>query len=429
MDDVRLREKLAQGNLTKTDVLAILEWQLSLPAEQMDCGLIAECELYLAPDAPGLDKEREDAMLASLLTQIDFTESGDAPAQAQTPVSERTPAETSPRRAAPRHGAHRGRSGRRRPLRKIVIIALVALMLLALAVGGVAYGYRRGVLSFTEDFGFAPMVSQDGAERLVSSGSLAHVELEHVIVDVIEAVYDGADLRVVYGLTSKDGEVHMSEHAADQYVMPGSEEGDVHMCDSILVNGQDAFFDDTWEALGDKGQILYYLQTNLLDWGVDVSDADELHIGLPMLPKEDPEVRGPYPTVDFTIPSELPSELMRTAELIEANMEGYEVSIHSAVFSPLNGFIQLFVKGLTDEVYWDRLSDTSTDCGVYAMDGSLLSSRCYTTGPDFIEDGAILSMRITPPAGQWPEQIVIAFETKDYSPDWEAIIKLSPKGE
>lgn len=424
MNDMQLREKLAQGNLTKTDVLAILEWQLSLPAEEMDCGLIAECELYLAPDAPGLGKEREDAMFASLLAQIDATESASTAAQEQTPAGTRPAAQTPARRTSQQHNAHRSRSGHRRPLGKVMIVALVALMLLALAVGGVAYGYRRGVLNFTEDFGFAQMVSQDGAEEFVTSGSLAHLELEHVTVDVIEAVYDGTELRVVYGLTSKDGQIHMAEHA-EYFVMPGSEEGDVHMCDYIVVNGQDAFFYDAWEAAGENGQVLYYLQTNLLEWGVDVSDADELLIGLPMLPKEDPTVRGPWPTVDFTIPAKVPDDLVRTAAVVEANMDGHAVSVKNAIFSPLNGYVELYIEGLTEEYYYRNFS---TLCEVYAMDGSLLTSS-HMAGNEFTEDGAVFGVSMTPTVGEWPDQMIVAFEFEDYSPDWEAVIQLSPKGE
>ena len=52
MDD--FKKRLLDAELTEDDVRAILDWQLSLPAEQMDCDLMRECDLFLSPDAPGM---------------------------------------------------------------------------------------------------------------------------------------------------------------------------------------------------------------------------------------------------------------------------------------------------------------------------------------------------------------------------------------
>lgn len=398
MDAKTLHDKLSSGRLTSSDVLAILEWQLSLPAEQMDCALISECDLFLAPDTPRLSKEREDALLASILARIDAMEAAK-------------------RRTKP--NAKRARGAHRRPKRKAPLIALLMLALLALAVGGVAYGYHRGVLNFTEDFGFAKMVSQEGAEEFVSSGSLAHLALEHVTVDVIEAVCDGTELRVVYGLTSPDGEIHMAENS-DYYLMPGSAEGEVHMCDYLRVNGQDAYFDDTWEALGDQpGQVLYYLQTNLTSWGVDITGAEELVIGLPMLPF-DRENRV-QPMVEFTISVDAPKELIRTAELVAADMAGLSASAEASVFSPLNGYVQLRIEGLTRErfnVDFTQLTE------VRALDGTPLTD-CHIADMEFYDGGALFGVTITPTEGEWPQEFVVAFLMEDDLPDWTATLKLS----
>ena len=399
--DKTLQSKLASGAITREDVLAILEWQLSLPAEQMDCALISECDLYLSPDGSRLSREREDALYARLLARI---AAGDVPAP-----DRRTP-------------ARQRRAGHRRPVRRLTLIALIAVLLLALAVGGVAYGYRRGVLNFTEDFGFAKMVSQEGAEQFVSSGTLAHLSLEHVDVDVLEAAYDGAELRVVYALTSHDGELKLAPYMANGYVMPGSEEGEVHVCDYLRVNGQDAYFDDAWEMPGDApGQMLYYLQTNLSQWGVDVADAETLTLGLPLLAKDDPDSRV-QPTLDFTIPAAIPEGLVRTAEVTEADMGGLRVTVAEARFSPLNGYVQLRIEGLTQERFY---AEFSTLCEVYAMDGSLLTSS-HIAGSHFDDEGALIGVTMAPTEGQWPDQMIVALEFTDYSPDWEAVLTLSP---
>ena len=391
--DSDFRYRLESGTLTADDALALLEWQLSLPDTQMDCALIRECDLFLSPDSPGLPAAQREALYRRILAAID--------------------AGAARRAARPRIGLHR------RP-RRALLIALLAL-LLALAVGGIAYTVRRGVLNFTEDFGFAKMVSLEGAEDFVSSGRLAHMELEHVTVDVLEAVYDGAELRIVYSLTAKSGELVLSEHAENAYLMPGEAEGDVHMCDFVTVNGQDAYFYDTWEAPGDEpGQMLYYLQTNLPEWGVNVSGAQELTIGLPMLPREEGQ-RGSG-QVTFTIPASVPEGLVRGAVIEEASCGGHAVTVARAVFSPLNGYIALRIEGLTREFFATRMTSL---CEIYGEDGYVLTPS-RSEGPLHAEeDGSmVLGFAITPPENGWPERMILAMELADYAPDWEVTLRI-----
>ena len=393
--DADIRRRLETGTLTRGDVLAILEWQLSLPAEQIDCALLRECDLFLDEQTPGLDAVRRETLYARLLARLNGK---------------------TPKRRAGRP-VHRARP------RRALMIALLVLLLLALAVGGVAYSVHRGVLNFTEDFGFARMVSLEGADSFVTSGPLAHLKLPHVIIDVTEAVYDGAELRIVYSLTDPDGELTLAEHVENGYVMPGSEEGEVHMCDFVSVNGQDAYFNNTWEMPGDApGQMLYYLQTNLPEWGVDVSGAQTLSIGLPMLPR--PEGERAFAQVEFEIPAVVPGDLLLQASLEDVHCGGHDVSIGQATFSPLNGYIALRIDGLTRDAY---LREMSGQCEVYAMDGSLLTDSCPEGPVDRGEDSSMtLGFTITPPETGWPERMILALEFKDYSPDWEVVIRLKP---
>ena len=69
MDD--WRKRLLDAELTDEDVQAILDWQLSLPAEQLDCALMRECDLFLSPDAPGMDEDKQRALHDALLSRID----------------------------------------------------------------------------------------------------------------------------------------------------------------------------------------------------------------------------------------------------------------------------------------------------------------------------------------------------------------------
>ena len=73
---------------------------------------------------------------------------------------------------------------------------------------------------------------------------------------------------------------------ANGYEMPGYDAGETQICDYVLVNGQNVDFDQAWEVPGDApGQMLYYLQTNLLVWRAELADAKTLDIRLPMLQK------------------------------------------------------------------------------------------------------------------------------------------------
>ena len=388
MDD--WRKRLYDAELTNGDVQAILDWQLSLPAEQMDIELMRECDLFLSPDAPGMDEVRKTEILTALRMRMN-----DAPRRAKPPVHRR---------------------------RRLLTAALIALLLLALAVGGVAYSVRRGVLNFNEDYGwYGTLVHLDGAEDFVVSGPLAHVELAHVTIDVTEAVTDGTDLRVVYSVTNKEGIPVTGEPGSDYTDVPGAAEDGVHMCDWIEVNGQDAFFDDAFQAPGDApGQMLYYLQTNLSAWGVDISGCETLDIGLPMLPRSE-DGRG-LQTVDFTIPAKLDPAQILGAQVESADMGGHAVRVTQATFSPLSGYVEIEVEGMTRELF---LREFTTLCEVYGPDDYALSGA-HLAGSRETETGHTFGFTMRPPQDGWPDTLVLALERKDYAADWETVIRLVP---
>ena len=133
-----IRKRIENGTFTDDDIVSLMCWQLSLPGEKMDCVLIDECDRYLSRDAAGLSDADRDRMWRQMLVRIGGVETH------RRAVKPARPRRISRRRAA----------------------VLLLLALLALAVGGVAYTVRRGVLNFTEDFGFAPMVSQEARSGL-----------------------------------------------------------------------------------------------------------------------------------------------------------------------------------------------------------------------------------------------------------------------
>ena len=379
-----IRKRIENGTFTDDDIVSLMCWQLSLPGEEMDCALIDECDRYLSRDAEGMSEADRERTWRQLLVRIG--------------------GEKTRRRAA--NPAHRGRVSRRRAL------ALLLLALLALAVGGVAYTVRRGVLNFTEDFGFAPMVSQDGADQLVISGSLAHVELDHTLIDVREAVYDGAELRIVYSLTDRSGQLHLAEHVANGYEMPGYREGETQICDYVLVNGQNVDFDQDWEVPGDEpGQMLYYLQTNLSAWRAELTDAKTLEIRLPML-----QSGG---MVEFSMPADVPEGMIRHARVAET-LEGPTARVVQSNISPISGYIELLLEGVDKETYFRAFDNRYT---VYGADGSELT-WAYSVGILGVdEDGTHLGITITPPAEEWPEEITLSIDRNPVNAEYKLDIE------
>lgn len=384
-----LYQKLIESALSEAQVEALLFWQLSLPAERIDCTLVSECLSFLDPDAPGMDAKRKAEIGAGL-------------------------------RGMRRSVVYK-RNTHRSPRRLLVIAALMLLML-ALAASAVAYIYSRGVLNFNVDFGYGTEITgQEGAEKLVTSGNLAHLELDHVIIDVLEAACDGTELRIVYRLTSKVGDCYISEHAVDSYIVPGTEEDVVHMCDFVSVNGQKAYFYDDYEMLGERtNEVLYYLQSNILDWGVDVSEAEQLEIGLPCLGV--PEYGREPEMVRFTIPSAITEDMIRGARLVSANAGGYAVTLETARFTPLSGYVQFFVEGIQREQLWEIAEGWgwAVDADGNKIQGGRLE------GVDKAENGTRISFFIMPPQDGWMEEIRYVYQMIDGN-DWTFDVRLDER--
>ena len=387
-----LYRKLTEGVLEDDQVRALIDWQLSRREEDIDSQLIEECLMFLYPDATGMDPARKAKMLDCFREMIE--KSG------------------THRRAKPRH-MHR------RP-RKALVIAMLLILMLALAVSAVAYWISRGVLNFNDDFGWGtPIVSQEGAEEFVNAGVLAHEELENVSIDVLEAVYDGAEMRIVYGVTSKVGQPYLPPDDDTIYTIPGAEEDEVHMCDYVLINDQDAYFYDTYEMLGDNpNQVLYYLQTNLKAWNVDVEGAETLTIELPMLGR--PAYKQKPKTVGFTIPAEVPEGMVRGAKLIGGDAAGYEVSLSYAGFSPVCGYVELHFAGISKKEFESRCFGM---CDIVTIDGERIVGA-HMEGNTREDNGGITqSFSMMPPAKGWPDQLDIIV-TMEGEPNWSARIEL-----
>lgn len=378
----RLAALRASGALGREDVAALLRWQLSLPAEQADCALARDCALaLLSVDVREELHAQEDALHGALMAQI------------------------------------RRKTMKRRGMARYVAVA--ALLLAACTAAAAAYGTAHGVLNFRLQSG-KPAPALDGAEALVTGGTLASARLEHCAVEVREAAFDGGELRVMYAVAPLDG---AAQEEGGTCIVPGAELDGVHMCDYILVNGQTAYIDETSEMLGDDGAVLYYLATNLGEWGVDVSGARTLAVGLPLLPRESADSRV-QPTLDFTIPAGAPAA--RGAALVSVEAQGQDIRLESAAFSPIRGEVTLLVEGMDARTLEKTLDDFP-----YAQDaqGRELPGVRYAGRFEDADGGARLTVALDPPddgwqGDGWPETVTLILLRRDGPPDWTLKIEL-----
>ena len=103
-------------------------------------------------------------------------------------------------------------------------------------------------------------------------------------------------------------------------------------------------------------------------------------------------------------------------------MGGHAVRVTQATFSPLSGYVEIAVEGMTRELF---MREFTTLCEVYGPDDYALSGA-HLTGGGETETGYAFGFTMRPPQDGWPGTLVLALERKDYTADWEAVIRLVP---
>lgn len=174
-----------------------------------------------------------------------------------------------------------------RSARRLSFAALMAAVLLV-AVIAVAVGNHLGVFGFMERISGVSGVLE-GAGELVQT-DLGSLSLQHTILTLEEAVYDGGNLRVVYSVQAKNlsapldaGDMNDPQSAFRKALKSDGINPD-GSCDWFEVNGVeyamtsgstgDAVFD------GDSGKLLCYLDIQLASAGIIVKG--DLTVKLPL---------------------------------------------------------------------------------------------------------------------------------------------------
>lgn len=378
-----------EDSWSRAETMAVLADALTAPSREMDVPLVRECLVTLDPSlGEGLDP-RGEALWRRIQASI----------------------------------AYRG--WRHMPRRRFAMIVLAVVLALALAAVAVGAAMQRGVFNFLYDFGFdrSGAQVQEAAQTLLRS-NLASLSLAHVDLEVREAVYDGHDLRIVYSVTERGRSADNPFTEEDVYkpVIDAGWDDGLTCCDWLEVNGQDVYFNDTFQAVGEKpGEMLYYLQTNLPAWGVtDVGDT--MTIGLPMMRSE--EGPGYIPdALRFTIDATIPEGMVRKAAPVRVTIGKVPFSLEEAEFSPVSGIVRIALHG--DQAALYKLGNMWGYAQVYdATDGAAVGITSLNHWGYQDKDRIEIEFTVSAPAA-WPQEMVIALPDREGLADIDCRIPIT----
>ena len=375
------RERLRGGTLTAQDVERIVAWQLTLPAERIDCALLEECRLFLAPEQEGRDapgkravwRRIEQAMLA-----------GDAPPT------------------------------RRMPMRRLAVLVAAALLVLLLAAAGIAAVLGWDVFSiYSTILTPAHTRVQEQASALVQA-DLVTVRFAHVDVTVRQALYDGHELRVLYAVLDRAGtERYTLEEAQGGEMIPAAVLDGLAPCgDWIEIDGQRDYPRESYAVPGDlPGEMLYYVQLQPEDTTLGTRDAFE--VGLPIFyngrTMEVPE------GLRFLVDTRALAGLTRTAAPAQADIDGVRFVLQDGRFSPVSGTLSLVLSGKSDA----ELDEISFRWGAAQLCDAQGNPLGITdpSGWSFAVPGQVTVTYHVIPPDVWPEEMVLAMPDAQGAPD------------
>jgi len=382
----RLRRLLHGSTLTPVQVERILDWQLQLPEQAINCSVIEACRLYLNPQPEGETvsaKAKVWERLQSTMQQENAQQPGAFP------------------RAA------------RIPRRRAVILLLVIILVIAFAATGIAIAIWHGVFNFAQDILPQEDYSvQETAGSLVMS-NLAFMRLEHVDVTVRQAVYDGYELRVVYAVRDRAATESLPEEAVYKGIFDAALLDGITVCDWIEIDGQHADFSDTFVDIGDvPGEMVYYLAANLTNSGI--APEGEFEVGLPLI-RAEPRATVPEALI-FTLDAGLTEGLLRKAGLLETTMDGYALSLDTAVFSPVGADVRITFHGGDTEAREKIAYIWGDTARLFTPGGEALGSLWNVHWEFRTEDETTVVFQFTPPEN-WPKEMVLAIPDSSGQPD------------
>lgn len=381
-----LRQLQSGAALTPGDVSLLLDWQLQLPEEKIDCALILECQAYLHPDesdaAPG-----KAEVWAGVLAAI-----------AKEPAAPKQP-----------DGFHR----RARGTRRWVAIVLAALLLIALAATAIGALFRLNVFNFKLGMLFPEYVyTQETADTLLQENLLT-VPFPHVEVSVRQAMYDGHELRILYAMRDLEATERVQPPDNPEWVTPAAElDGLTTVGDWIEIDDKHDYPSQCSAMAGDEpGEMLYYVELQPAD--PSLAERESFTVGLPILWENGRKVVPDG--LRFTVATKDLAELTRSAEPAVLEWEGVRFSLDSARFSPVSASVSLTLRGKSDQEL-DDLSMAWGAAAVYDASGVPVGITSAMQWSFQVKGQVTIEYQVIPPSA-WPEEMILAMPNAQGEPD------------
>jgi hypothetical protein len=401
-----LRAVLQREDLSREDILKIIRGQLALPAREIDGGLLKECFAELDTPEGGTISGHEEEIWARIRLKISDWENSQK--------------------------AWLHSHGRRR----IIILVLMGLLLLALAAAAIAaFGYR--IFGFPLPANYPASYVQEGAYELTRH-SLAHASYAHVDVDILEAVYDGKDLRVVYSVWDRNATEKLTEKDLYQGIAAAKLDGLTSVCDWVEVDGQMPDLSDAAEEPGDRnGEMIYSIESLLSEQNIHPEGI--FTVGLPLM-KNGKNFKFAPPELTFTLNADDAKKHVRTAAPAQIDVGNIHIALMEAEFSPMSGAILLAVTDTAyvlpdgqeewkpEDVDYNEAEQSPAGKETYLWGGKaqLLTADGTQVGIseiEYLDYGAgpgkmRVKLRVTPPkADGWPEKMFLAVMDDSGKPD------------
>lgn len=308
------------------------------------------------------------------------------------------------------------KEAQRRGRMRTGLIVLAATMILSLAVVAVAFSGRVFTLGgryLQPEY----LAVQESAYPLVKT-DLGALELEHVSIKVLEAIYDGQELRVVYSLTDRaatepfTGDEMETEANFGKLIEVARLDG-VALHDGLEIDGQYANPYVTDMVNGENpGEMIFYTQVSTLLDDIQTQGEFDVKLNFWNFDFREDEAEQAKREIVFTLNADEAKPYEKMLAPFTAEIGGMEMTLNRALFTPMRGYmiLEISAEGVTDG--WD-IEPMLEEIGfsmfggwkILAPDGTEMNSWVEGYGPSRENPSAMqMYMMVVPPA-EWPETI------------------------
>ncbi len=270
------------------------------------------------------------------------------------------------------------RAGKTAKRLSFAMVMAITLLVAAMAVAAAVWG---GVLHFSDDWmQDHESITLPQAQGLVQT-DLAHYQFGSVKMDVLQAIYDGQELRIVYSLEDS-AVINAYPDNPWQTLEEMNLKGFLGSCDGGAIDGKDIYWEND-RMIGTQvpGRVLFYKRANL-----EETLEGKFTVSLYVL-------AGGAEQPSFVMDAGMAAAAAKRGTAKAYEKDGLKVELISAVFTPLRGSLEVRFTS----------ADNPHDWSLYLPDGTLLSGYMVSWDPEeTVQDILFL---FDPPQAGWPETL------------------------